>query len=228
MASASTGASNEGICAEDPIATVAYISETPVADFLRGIFQVQERRAGIYNDMKRSFAESLATGDDVAYNARCREFTQQFNECSQQVLEIERGLTNSALVEVIRSMQEYERTKLQMTCTLQVLKKAYNEQVWEWQQGEVISSDVHQRVYATPQSVPPAPATGSPAVRPRALSKSWKRCSCKGPNCTEQVEEPTQEEYFNAVSEATQGLEDVVNKVNEILEELRYEMESEE
>lgn len=34
--------------------------------------------------------------------------------CILQVLEIERGLTNSALVEVIRSMQEYERTKLQM------------------------------------------------------------------------------------------------------------------
>jgi len=37
--------------------------------------------------------------------------------------------------------------------------------------------------------------------------------------------EPTEEEYVNAVSEATQTLEKAFREINDAIEELRYELE---
>lgn len=100
------------------------------------------------------------------------------------------------------------------TATLQVLRKAHTAGAWEWQRG--------------PAGLPPPPPPSSEdADAPPANAQSWRRCACEAPDCTQQPPDPTEEEYTSAVEEATKKLEAAVQGVNEVLEELRYEMEEE-
>lgn len=47
-------------------------------------------------------------------------------------------------------------------------------------------------------------------------------CGCGGGEEGEDAPEPTQDEFRNAVGEASQRLQELVEEINECLEELRY------
>ena len=94
-----------------------------------------------------------------------------------------------------------------------MLRKAHAAGAWDWQRGA--------------EGSPPPPPPSEDADAPPANAQSWRRCACEAPDCTQQPPDPTEEEYTSAVVEATKKLEVAVQGVNEVLEELRYEMEDE-
>ena len=120
---------------------------------------------------------------------------------------------------LIRVVQQNERVRLEMTCTLQVLKRAASRKAWAWQ---IADEDVSTSACDDAKS---------------SLTPSWARtthadgstseacpvgCACAA---DASAPEPTEEEYVNAVSEATQTLEKAFSEINDAIEELRYELE---
>ena len=120
---------------------------------------------------------------------------------------------------LIRVVQQNERVRLEMTCALQVLKRAASRKAWAWQIADEDAST----------------SAGDDAKS--SLTPSWARtthadgstseacpvgCACAA---TASAPEPTEEEYVNAVSEATQTLESAFREINDAIEELRYELE---
>jgi hypothetical protein len=68
------------------------------------------------------------------------QLTGQFQQCSQQVIAIEQALAGPLgqpqAAELLRSLQENEREKLQLTLSLQALKAAHEHQRFSWQAEE--------------------------------------------------------------------------------------------
>jgi len=60
-----------------------------VVDLLRRFLAVQENRAAIYARLKKGFTEYLRTGADRIYQQFCSQITNEFNDCSKQVIEME-------------------------------------------------------------------------------------------------------------------------------------------
>ena len=132
-----------------------------------------------------------------------------------QILGIEEGLkrldrTSAAML--VRVIQQNERVRLEMTAALQVLRRAAAREAWSWQRG----------------------GESAAAETTATLKPSWARtedcdpaaCSI-GCACAKDGPEPTEEEYSNAVGEATQTLERAFGEINDAIEELRYELEDE-
>ncbi|XP_028105856.1 uncharacterized protein LOC114304910 [Camellia sinensis] len=96
---------------------------------LRRFLEIQERRAHAYAKLKKGFADYMVSGGESVYQQLCSEITVEFNECSKQVLEMESLFLSpdcfrDDLAHLVRSIQVQEKQKLQLTATIQVLKKA--------------------------------------------------------------------------------------------------------
>mmetsp|Transcript_4425 Transcript_4425/g.5962 ORF Transcript_4425/g.5962 Transcript_4425/m.5962 type:complete len:254 (+) Transcript_4425:104-865(+) len=211
---------------------------------IKDLFKIQGRRAETYAKLRSHFTDFLTHGDEKVYKENCAQITISFNTLSSQVRKLETTLKDSTgerpvlgvqseyvteeatpaevvsltkpqlVAAEIRRLQGLEQTKLQMTCTLQVLKKAHEASAWEWQHEEDPIS-------------PSTPPSEGPEAAPRIHPRSWKRCSCSTVGCEEVGADPTRQEYHSAIAEATQALETSICGVNEILEELKYELEEE-
>ena len=120
---------------------------------------------------------------------------------------------------LIRVVQQNERARLEMTCALQVLKRAASRKAWAWQSGED-ASNVGDNAAST---------TLAPSwARTTHMDGSMSDAACPvGCACAAAADapEPTEEEYVNAVGEATQTLEKAFGEINDAIEELRYELE---
>lgn len=213
------------------------------AELIRHLFKVQELRAAEYGRFQKGFQTYLQSKDQAAYNGLCATVTQVFSSLSQEVKRLESGLREYAIAvgestssaDLIRSLQEHEKTKLQMTCTLQVLKAAHATQEWAWQRNEDATArfpSSHTIVNST--DPPAAPPAGGPEPESKFTPQGWggrQVCGCTNPGCTDENQdpapEPTEQEFDGAIAEATQGIQAAVLGVNEILEELRYEVEEE-
>ena len=153
----------------------------------------------------------------------------------------------------VRVAQMGEKTKLNMTCTLQVLRKRALENAWSWQTAETAeetdgrlgSIDVAElerreasfaaaatTVVTSRAAARPPPTVAAPSFANGNFRKACAEhpgddaaCACAQ---AARAAEPTRGDFEGAVAEATRALEEAVRGINEALEELRYELEDEE
>ncbi|PIA53128.1 hypothetical protein AQUCO_00900025v1 [Aquilegia coerulea] len=99
---------------------------TTVVDLLERFLGVQQRRAEAYANLRRGFIEYMVSGGESAYQQLCAEITQEFNACSNQVLELESfflkpDFSRNDLASLLRSVQTHEKEKLHLVLPLTVL-----------------------------------------------------------------------------------------------------------
>ncbi|GMP40908.1 hypothetical protein CsSME_00011187 [Camellia sinensis var. sinensis] len=169
---------------------------------LRRFLEIQERRAHAYAKLKKGFADYMVSGGESVYQQLCSEITVEFNECSKQVLEMESLFLSpdcfrDDLAHLVRSIQVQEKQKLQLTATIQVLKKAGRP-------SERLVS--HENCgFKRPMQ--------HECVHVHEITEAAG---------TEEAEADA--EYDNALKEAIRGVQDAVTTINEHLEEVRYEI----
>ncbi|GFY96056.1 hypothetical protein Acr_11g0003620 [Actinidia rufa] len=152
--------------------------------------------------------EYMVSGGESAYQKLCSEITVEFNECSKQptpmvqVLEMESLFLSpdcfrDDLAHLLRAIQAQEKQKLQLTATIQVLKKAGRplERLVSHENCRFKKHMEHECVHVHEITE----AAG-----------------------TEEAEADA--EYDNALKEAIRGVQDAVTSINEHLEEVRYEI----
>ncbi|XP_074331202.1 uncharacterized protein LOC141668283 isoform X2 [Apium graveolens] len=144
----------------------------------------------------------MVSGSDAAYQQLCSEVTVEFNDCSKQVLEMESLFMSPAygredLAHLLRSVQIKEKQKLNLTATIQVLKKAGrpSERLVSHENCKFKEPMQHECVHVHEITE----AAG-----------------------TEDAEADA--EYDNALKGAINGVQDAVTTINEHLEEIRYEI----
>ncbi|KAL1558865.1 hypothetical protein AAHA92_09277 [Salvia divinorum] len=173
-----------------------------ILGLLRRFLAVQQRRALAYARLKRGFEDYRVSGGELAFQQLCSEITLEFNDCSKQVLEMESKFACPAycredLAGLLRSVQVKEKEKLNLTATIQVLKKAGRP-------SERLVS--HENCRFTQ-------STGHECMHIQQITEE---------SGTEEAEADS--EYDNALKEAVQGMQDAVISINEYLEEVRYEI----
>ncbi|XP_041996010.1 uncharacterized protein LOC121746168 [Salvia splendens] len=173
-----------------------------ILGLLRRFLAVQQRRALAYARLKRGFEDYRISGGELAFQQLCSEITLEFNDCSKQVLEMESIFASPAycredLAGLLRSVQVKEKEKLNLTATIQVLKKAGRP-------SERLVS--HENCRFTQ-------STGHECMHIQQITEE---------SGTEEAEADS--EYDNALKEAVQGIQDAVTSINEYLEEVRYEI----
>ncbi|XP_020223118.1 uncharacterized protein LOC109805451 [Cajanus cajan] len=178
------------------------VDPTKVLLLLRAFLGIQQRRAEAYSKLKRGFSDYMASGGELAYKQLCSEITIEFNDCSKKVLEME-SLFRSPdycrvdLAQLLRSVQDQEKQKLNLTATIQVLKKAGrpSERLVSHENCKYTKPTEHECVHV--QEITEASGT---------------------------EEAEADAEYDNALKEAIRGVQDAVMAINEHLEEVRYEI----
>ncbi|XP_057798345.1 uncharacterized protein LOC131014405 [Salvia miltiorrhiza] len=173
-----------------------------ILGLLRRFLAVQQRRALAYARLKRGFEDYRVSGGELAYQQLCSEITLEFNDCSKQVLEMESIFASPAycredLAGLLRSVQVQEKEKLNLTATIQVLKKAGRP-------SERLVS--HENCRFTQSA-------GHECMHIQQITEE---------SGTEEAEADS--EYDNALKEAVKGMQDAVISINEYLEEVRYEI----
>ncbi|KAK4261311.1 hypothetical protein QN277_004327 [Acacia crassicarpa] len=169
---------------------------------LRKFLEIQRRRAEAYSRLKRGFSEYMTSGREASYQQLCSEITIEFNDCSKQVRELEslfRGpdYCRVDLAQLLRAVQDQEKEKLQLTATIQLLKKAGrpSERLVSHENCKFTKPQEHECVHV------------------REITEAAG---------TEEAEADA--EYDNALKEAIRGVQDVVTTINEHIEEVRYEI----
>ncbi|GMJ14381.1 hypothetical protein like AT5G04910 [Hibiscus trionum] len=173
-----------------------------ILHLLRRFLEVQQRRAQAYARLKTGFSEYMKSGGELAYQQLCSEITVEFNDCSKQVLEMESLFLNpdycrADLAELLRAVQIQEKQKLNLTATIQVLKKAGrpSERLVNHENCLFKKPMEHECVHLHEITE----AAGTEDAEANA-------------------------EYDNALKEAIRGVQDAVTTINEHLEEVRYEI----
>ena len=122
------------------------------------------------------------------YAAGCAGTTAAFKGISDRIRSLEARLRGAGeagelAAAHVRAVQEAEREKLRMVSVLQVLKQAHHAERWSWQAADPAGDG---------GEADPAPAGHGGG------------CGCGGERADPRAApEPTQEEYSNAVQEAT-------------------------
>ncbi|XP_050386745.1 uncharacterized protein LOC126803041 [Argentina anserina] len=175
------------------------------AELLGEFLGIQQRRAEAYAKLRLGFAhymDSSSSSAESAYQTLCGDVTQEFNDCSKQVLHLESLFLGPDygrldLAHLLRAVQTQEKQKLNLTATLQVLKKAGrpSERLVSHENCRFEKPMEHQCVH---------------------LHEITEAAG------TEEAEANAQ--YDNALKEAIRGVQDSVTAINEHLEEVRYEI----
>ena len=100
------------------------------------------------------------------YDALCREITAEMSARSLEAIAVEEALLaagKEAPAASIRVVQMGEKAKLNMTCTLQVLRKSAAEGRWRWQRGD---DDEEEAAPPPPPRTPPLPSPTPPRTSP--------------------------------------------------------------
>ncbi|KAB2627249.1 hypothetical protein D8674_020867 [Pyrus ussuriensis x Pyrus communis] len=177
----------------DPMEEESVASKTKTVALLREFLGIQQRRAEAYAKLKRGFGEYMESS----------EVTLEFNECSKQVLRIESLFLNDPdfsridLAHLLRAVQTHEKQKLNLTVTIQVLKRAGrpSERLVSHENCRFNRPMEHECVH---------------------LHEITEAAG------TEEAEANAQ--YDNDLKEAIRGVQDAVTAINEHLEEVRYEI----
>ncbi|GER34605.1 tRNA (guanine-N(1)-)-methyltransferase [Striga asiatica] len=179
-------------------------SSENIIKLLRRFLAVQQRRALAYARLKRGFENYIVSGGEIAYQQLCSEITVEYNDCSKQVLELESLFASpdscrEDLAHLLRSVQAQEKEKLNLTATIQVLKKAGRP-------SERLVSHDNCRFRES---------TGHECLHIQQITEA---------SGTEEAEADAQ--YEIALKEAIRGVQDTVLAINQHLEEVRYEIEA--
>ena len=133
-----------------------------------------------------------------------------------------------------------EKTKLNMTCTLQVLRKRALENAWSWQTAETDgspdgpgsptwpNSSAERRPIAAAARPPPtvaAPSFANGNFPTEVRDALGDGCGCVRGARSARARADRGGDAEGAVAEATRALEEAVRGINDALEELRYELE---
>ncbi|KAJ7563224.1 hypothetical protein O6H91_03G101600 [Diphasiastrum complanatum] len=177
----------------------------PLLQLLRRFLDLQQRRALAYSRLHSGFAEYGKSGSELVYNKLCTEITSEFNECSQQVLEVESELRRSSiarddLAQVLQDVQYHEKKKLQMTAILQVLKRAGRPSEQDH------NSEISQQVNCSHLHSP-------------------TKCETSDFKSFYIGDTEADAEYEGAFKEAVGALQDAVTAINEHMETIRYEIQ---
>ncbi|KAM5551149.1 hypothetical protein ABKV19_026138 [Rosa sericea] len=175
-------------------------------ELLREFLGIQQRRAEAYAKLRTGFAHymesSSSSSAESAYQKLCSDVTQEFNDCSRQVLHMESLFLGPDygrldLAHLLRAVQTHEKQKLNLTATLQLLKKAGrpSERLVSHENCRFENPMEHQCVH---------------------LHEITEAAG------TEEAEANAQ--YDNDLKEAIRGVQDSVTAINEHLEEVRYEI----
>ncbi|XP_078172756.1 DNA repair REX1-B protein [Carex rostrata] len=175
-----------------------------VLDLLRQFLTVQRRRAEAYTKLRRGFSEYMSNGGEEAYQQVCGEITQEFNDCSKQVIDLESmlmlpDLCRADLANLLKAVQVQEKQKLHLTVKIQVLKKSGRPS------ERIVMHDSCQLDNIT----------GHQCVHVREITEAAG---------TEDAEADA--EYDSALKEAICGVQEAVTCINEYMEEVRYEIEA--
>ncbi|KAK9733102.1 hypothetical protein RND81_04G043400 [Saponaria officinalis] len=169
---------------------------------LRNFLSLQQRRAEAYAKLRDGFAEYMVSRAESIYQQLCSEITVEFCDCSKHVRDIESQFLKpdsfrEDLARLLRAVQEQEKQKLHLTATIQVLKKAGrpSDRLVTHENCRFKQPMVHECVHV------------------HELTDSAG---------TEEAEADA--EYDNALKEAIQGVQEAVTSINELLEEVRYEI----
>ncbi|XP_011032959.1 PREDICTED: uncharacterized protein LOC105131615 [Populus euphratica] len=169
---------------------------------LRRFLEIQQRRAQAYAKLKQGFSEYMVSGGELAYQQLCSKITEEFNDCSKQVIEMESLFLNPDhdrvdLAHLLRDIQTQEKQKLHLTATIQLLKKA----------GRPSERLVNHENCRFPKPME------HECVHLHEITEA---------SGTEEAEADA--EYDNALKEAIRGVQDSVTTINEHLEEIKYEI----
>ncbi|XP_078442969.1 DNA repair REX1-B protein [Wolffia australiana] len=175
-----------------------------LVDVLKKFLGVQRRRAEAYSKLRRGFSEYMVSSGELAYQKLCAEITAEFSDCSQKVLEMESLLANSDLCRadlaaILKVVQEREKQKLQMTVQIQMLKKA----------GRPSEQPVSH------ESCPRGVSDGHECIHIRQLTEA---------DGVEDAEADAA--YDEALNNAIRGVQEAVTCINDLLEDVRYEIEA--
>uniref|UniRef100_A0A7N0ZRS9 Uncharacterized protein n=2 Tax=Kalanchoe fedtschenkoi TaxID=63787 RepID=A0A7N0ZRS9_KALFE len=176
-----------------------------VVALLRQFLAVQQTRAEAYARLRSGFAEYMASaGGELAYQQLCTRITQDFNDCSKQVIQIESLLSTpdysrNDLAQLLRSIQIQEKDKLNLTATIQVLKKAGrpSERIVSHNSCQLKGPTEHRCAH----------------VQEITIEQG-----------TEEAE--VDAEYDDALKDAIRGVQNAITTINEHLDEIRYEIAS--
>lgn len=112
------------------------------------MLEVQRERALAYAAFNDGFKFYLENGAEGPYRSLMAGLTHQFQTLSQRALAVESALRgagdaqgDSTLVrpdvaDIIRTIQNAERKKLELTLALQSMKSAVHQKRFSWQQGD--------------------------------------------------------------------------------------------
>ncbi|KAL6130223.1 hypothetical protein ACLB2K_068604 [Fragaria x ananassa] len=180
-------------------------------ELLREFLGIQQRRAEAYAKLRMGFARymessssssSSSSSAESAYQKLCGDVTQEFSDCSRQVLHLESLFLGPHydrldLAHLLRAVQTHEKQKLNLTATLQLLKKAGrpSERLVSHENCRFEKPMEHQCVH---------------------LHEITEAAG------TEEAEANAQ--YDIDLKEAIRGVQDSVTAINEHLEEVRYEI----
>lgn len=183
-------------------------SQSESADLLsvlREFRAAQEKRVRQYVQFSSSFAEYLRSKDEAPYRQLMVDTTRGFAEVNDTVQSVEARLRDDLarpdLAAHLRQLQEAEKAKLKFTLVQQALRREASQERFSWQQGSTVQQQ-------NSSAAGEAPLEG--ASRPHGHA-----------HCCSMPPEPTQEEFNNALAEATQELQVAVTSINDALEELR-------
>lgn len=101
------------------------VSAPQPAALLQQFRTVQQLRAQTYSQFSEGFSAFLTDRNGAKFQALLSKLTAEFQNCSATVRLLEGALTQASrpdLAAVLRSIQELERRKLQLTLNLQVGK----------------------------------------------------------------------------------------------------------
>ncbi|CAL8467569.1 g7107 [Coccomyxa elongata] len=172
---------------------------------LRIFKAAQEKRVRQYVHFKNGFAEFLRSKDEAPYRQVMVDTTREFAEVNEVVhcaeARLRGDLARPDLAAHLRQLQEAEKAKLKFTLVQQALKREASQERFSWQ----------QEFTAEQQS---SSAVGETPLEGGSHPNGHRHCCSMPP-------EPTQEEFNNALAEATQELQAAVTTINDTLEELR-------
>eukprot|EP00891_Asterochloris_glomerata_P005182 jgi/Astpho2/5182/fgenesh1_pg.00074_%23_16_t len=206
-----------GLCSSTPSGVISRAMAAETADQKRAALrqalrQLQERhlaRVQAYTRLQQGFQRWLRGGSQGDYREVLVAATVEMKMLMDEVAAVEQQLRSSLgrgdLADLVAGMQAAEKEKLRMTVSLQALRKAGGEGHWSWQQDSKQQS---------------TGVDGNDADSQHHASGMGGQ-GCGGHACAPALPEPTQEEYQNAVAEATQGISVSVELINENLQELR-------
>ncbi|KAF5827357.1 hypothetical protein DUNSADRAFT_789, partial [Dunaliella salina] len=175
----------------------------------------------------RRFLENKQEGQ---YKSLLQELTAAFSQCSIQARAVQaelRSRQREDLATFVEEIQGNERTKLQLTLSLQALKQAGAAGVFSWQKAPLaegvgpLGSPAVLAGQSHPDEDEADPLEPGSACTQHHHHHHHHACTGGAP-CEPPPPEPTAEEYSNALQENIQQLDRCVASINDCLEEIKY------